>query len=53
LRDGRRLSVGEAWTKLPPSWIERYERGHEAQEDAARRARGLPIPARAPRRVQP
>jgi flavin reductase (DIM6/NTAB) family NADH-FMN oxidoreductase RutF len=41
LRDGRRLAIGEAWAKLPPEWVELYERGHLAHEDAARRARGL------------
>jgi flavin reductase (DIM6/NTAB) family NADH-FMN oxidoreductase RutF len=46
LRDGRRLSIGEAWAKLPPEWVEAYERGHHAHEDAARVARGLPIPER-------
>jgi flavin reductase (DIM6/NTAB) family NADH-FMN oxidoreductase RutF len=46
LRDGRRLSIGEAWAKLPPEWVAAYERGHLAHEDAARVARGLPIPER-------
>lgn len=45
-RDGRRLSIGEAWAKLPPEWVEAYERGHLAHEDAARVARGLPMPER-------
>jgi flavin reductase (DIM6/NTAB) family NADH-FMN oxidoreductase RutF len=47
LRGGRRLAIGEAWGKLPPEWVEAYERAHLEQEDAARRARGLPVPERA------
>jgi flavin reductase (DIM6/NTAB) family NADH-FMN oxidoreductase RutF len=46
LRDGRRLAIGEAWAKLPPEWVADYERGHLQHEDAARAARGLPIPDR-------
>jgi flavin reductase (DIM6/NTAB) family NADH-FMN oxidoreductase RutF len=43
LREGtKRLSVGDAWSKLPPEWVETYERNHLAQENAARVARGLP-----------
>jgi flavin reductase (DIM6/NTAB) family NADH-FMN oxidoreductase RutF len=41
LRTGGRLDIGEAWAKLPPEWIERYERNHEPQLESARRARGL------------
>ncbi len=46
LRDGRRLAIGEAWAKLPAEWVTAYEQGHLAHEDAARTARGLPIPER-------
>jgi flavin reductase (DIM6/NTAB) family NADH-FMN oxidoreductase RutF len=41
LGDGERLRIGEAWGKLPPEWIEQYERNHEPQLDSARRHRGL------------
>lgn len=40
-RKGGRLNIGEAWSKLPPDWIEMYERSHELQLEAAKRARGL------------
>jgi flavin reductase (DIM6/NTAB) family NADH-FMN oxidoreductase RutF len=46
LRDGRRLTVGEAWSKLPPEWVASYELRHLQHEDAARAARGLPVPDR-------
>jgi flavin reductase (DIM6/NTAB) family NADH-FMN oxidoreductase RutF len=41
LREGRRLSIGEAWSRLPPEWIEHYERNHLAQLEHARRCRAL------------
>lgn len=41
LRGGPRLSIGEAWAKLPSEWVESYERSHVVQEEAARQARGL------------
>jgi flavin reductase (DIM6/NTAB) family NADH-FMN oxidoreductase RutF len=41
LRKGSRLNIGEAWSKLPPEWIERYEANHVPQVDSARRNRGL------------
>jgi len=41
LRKGGRLNIGEAWSKLPPEWIEQYERNHEPQLESARRYRGL------------
>lgn len=44
LNPGGRLTVGEAWGKLPPAWIEEYERNHHAQVDHCRQMRGLPIP---------
>jgi flavin reductase (DIM6/NTAB) family NADH-FMN oxidoreductase RutF len=44
LRPGRRLAIAEAWSKLPSSWVETYERDHRDQEDLARAARGLPVP---------
>jgi flavin reductase (DIM6/NTAB) family NADH-FMN oxidoreductase RutF len=39
---GSRLTIGEAWAKLPPDWVETYERNHHDMENAARAARGLP-----------
>jgi flavin reductase (DIM6/NTAB) family NADH-FMN oxidoreductase RutF len=42
LHAGKRLSIGEAWGKLPADWVESYERNHLAQENAARMARGFP-----------
>jgi flavin reductase (DIM6/NTAB) family NADH-FMN oxidoreductase RutF len=41
LRDGKRLTIGDAWGALPKEWIETYERNHVPQEEHARRARGL------------
>jgi flavin reductase (DIM6/NTAB) family NADH-FMN oxidoreductase RutF len=41
LRGGRRLSIGEAWSRLPPEWIEHYERNHVAQLEHARHCRAL------------
>ncbi|WP_332880679.1 flavin reductase family protein [Streptomyces sp. NBC_00564] len=41
LREGHRLNVGEAWSQLPPAWIEQYETNHVPQVDSARRNRGL------------
>ena len=45
LNPGGRLTVGEAWGKLPPEWIEQYDRNHHAQVDHCRTMRGLPIPS--------
>jgi len=42
LNDGGRLSIGEAWARLPGHWVEAYERNHLMQVNAARRQRGLP-----------
>lgn len=42
LRRGGRLDIGEAWAKLPPEWIEAYDRNHEPQLASAREYRGLP-----------
>jgi len=42
LNAGRKLDIGEAWAKLPPEWVETYERNHVAQVDHSRRMRGLP-----------
>jgi len=42
LHRGGRLDIGEAWTRLPKEWVERYERNHLAQVNFARRVRGLP-----------
>lgn len=44
LNGGPRLTVGEAWGKLPPDWIVEYDRNHHAQVDHCRDMRGLPIP---------
>lgn len=44
LQDGKRLDVAEAWRRLPPTWIEQYERSHVAQVADARRRRGLAEP---------
>ncbi len=41
LNKGRKLDIGEAWAKLPPEWIERYEHNHHAQLEHCRGARGL------------
>lgn len=46
LNPGGRLTVAEAWSKLPASWIEAYERNHHAQVDHCRKMRHLPIPSR-------
>jgi flavin reductase (DIM6/NTAB) family NADH-FMN oxidoreductase RutF len=40
--NGGRLNVGEAWKKLPPEWIETYDRNHIPQLENARERRGLP-----------
>ena len=42
LRRGQRLSVGEAWGKLPKEWIEMFDSNHVAQVADSRRRRGLP-----------
>src|SRR5712671_1196730 len=41
LHPGGRLNIGEAWSKLPPQWIEEYERSHIPQMEHARRCREL------------
>ena len=41
LNKGRKLDIAEAWAKLPPEWIERYEHNHHAQLEHCRGARGL------------
>ncbi len=41
LHPGGRLNIAEAWSKLPPEWIEEYERNHEPQMAHARRCREL------------
>ena len=38
---GGKLTVGEAWGKLPPEWIAQYEANHHPQEDHCRVMRGL------------
>jgi flavin reductase (DIM6/NTAB) family NADH-FMN oxidoreductase RutF len=42
LNKGSKLNIGDAWSALPPRWVEDYERNHVAQINSARRARGLP-----------
>jgi flavin reductase (DIM6/NTAB) family NADH-FMN oxidoreductase RutF len=39
LHPGHRLQIGEAWSKLPPEWIERYETNHGPQLANARARR--------------
>lgn len=39
LNPGRRLQIGEAWSKLPAEWIEQYEANHGPQLDNARSRR--------------
>jgi flavin reductase (DIM6/NTAB) family NADH-FMN oxidoreductase RutF len=39
LNQGGRLNIGEAWSKLPPEWIEQYDRNHVAQLEHARQCR--------------
>jgi len=41
LRKGQRLDIGQAWSKLPPKWIEQYDKNHEPQLADARKCRGL------------
>ena len=38
---GGRLHINEAWKRLPPEWLERYEQNHVPQVEDARRRRGL------------
>jgi flavin reductase (DIM6/NTAB) family NADH-FMN oxidoreductase RutF len=42
LRDGAKLNIGTAWSRLPEEWTETYERNHIHQTNDARRRRGLP-----------
>ena len=42
LRDGSKLNIGTAWSRLPKQWTENYERNHIHQTNDARRRRGLP-----------
>lgn len=42
LRDGSKLNIGTAWSRLPKEWTENYERNHIHQTNDARRRRGLP-----------
>lgn len=41
-RPGKKLSVGEAWGKLPADWLKQYNDNHHAQLDDSRAQRGLP-----------
>jgi len=41
LNPGRKLDIGEAWSKLPPEWIVMYEHNHHPQMDHCRKMRGL------------
>jgi len=38
---GRKLDIGEAWSNLPPEWIEQYEHNHHPQLEHCRLMRGL------------
>jgi flavin reductase (DIM6/NTAB) family NADH-FMN oxidoreductase RutF len=40
-RKGGRLNIGEAWSKLPKEWIEKYDKNHEPQLESAKKYRGL------------
>ena len=42
LAGGPKLDIGKAWSRLPSSWTEQYERNHIHQTNDARRRRGLP-----------
>lgn len=42
LREGGKLNIGEAWSKLPKEWIEKYNQNHHPQLNDCRRQRGLP-----------
>ena len=44
LRRAPRLDIGTAWQQLPTEWTTKYDKGLVVEYDAARRARGLPIP---------
>jgi flavin reductase (DIM6/NTAB) family NADH-FMN oxidoreductase RutF len=41
MRQGERLRIGTAWSKLPPEWVEQYEANHVQQLQSARQHRGL------------
>jgi flavin reductase (DIM6/NTAB) family NADH-FMN oxidoreductase RutF len=41
LNKGHKLDIGEAWGKLPPTWIKQYEDNHHPQLDHCRMMRGL------------
>jgi flavin reductase (DIM6/NTAB) family NADH-FMN oxidoreductase RutF len=41
LNPGGRLNIGEAWSKLPPEWVEEYERNHVPQIAHARHCREI------------
>ncbi|MDB5454182.1 MAG: hypothetical protein JWO33_2760 [Caulobacteraceae bacterium] len=41
LSPGSRLRINDAWKRLPPEWIAKYERNHEPQLAHARRSRGM------------
>jgi flavin reductase (DIM6/NTAB) family NADH-FMN oxidoreductase RutF len=38
---GGRLHINEAWSKLPPEWIEQYEHNHVGQLADSKRRRGI------------
>ena len=40
-KSGQYIAPYVNWSKLPPEWIEQYERNHEPQLEHARRCRGL------------
>lgn len=41
LHEGSRLTIGDAWGRLPPEWIKTYNENHHLQEEDCRRRRGL------------
>ena len=42
LREGTKLNIGTAWSRLPKEWTMTYEQNHIHQTNDARRRRGLP-----------
>ena len=42
LREGGKLNIGEAWSKLPKEWLDMYNANHHGQLNDCRERRGLP-----------
>jgi flavin reductase (DIM6/NTAB) family NADH-FMN oxidoreductase RutF len=42
LREGGKLNIGEAWSKLPKEWLDMYNANHHGQLNDCRAQRGLP-----------